>query len=710
MLSFLLLAIVFAITSYLALKVPTKIGAGLWTVALVTWIIASATSGLNVIPAVATTALALAIFLPEKGSVALTSLSRRQLHLLSSPPSLRGKGDLTGQVGPGGHPRNTTDIHNQTSSSESSSKPKGGGQLQILQPRYEILQRVGTGGMAVVYRAKDLRNGRIVAIKVPSHNLVEDERFIRRFHREAQVLSQINHPGIVKVFDHGEIGGTHFIAMEFLDGEGLNQILEREPLAVPTTVEIVRQIAEAIDHVHQRNLTHRDIKPSNIMVLKGAIHRDGTVEPGGVRLMDFGIVGGQTLTQLTVTGSRVGTPTYMSPEQIRGQEATPASDIYGLGVLFYEALAGRPPFSGKPDAVFHQHLYDSPIPPSQLNPRVPYQINRLVIRMLEKDPPNRPTLAEILEVLSWKGESTGEMEANLEGAFSTAPYFLTVALDSAKGALRIIDVFEKSPLTVRIFSGLGGGRGMLPSPPLGLAVDSNRSIWVSVFEYGNDAYLLYRFSPEGILEITTGSYGEKLGQFHYPTALAALPDPKGGLIVLDSELCRVQIIGANGDPEAQFGRRGTGKGGFQEPQIVAATHSAIYILDHRLRQVQIFDLNGTYKAHVAFRRKKEEDEFREIGGMTVDQSGNLYLYDTEAQKVHKLGPDHKLLTSFPVPAEEQQSALSLLLLAVDPQGVVYMAPKGSRHVYRLSPQGQPLGTIDLEAPVAGLAILANPQD
>jgi sugar lactone lactonase YvrE len=121
--------------------------------------------------------------------------------------------------------------------------------------------------------------------------------------------------------------------------------------------------------------------------------------------------------------------------------------------------------------------------------------------------------------------------------------------------------------------------------------------------------------------------------------------------------------------------------------------------------VQIFDLEGIYRAHVAFRRKKEEDEFREIAGMTVDQDGNLYLYDSEAQRIRKLGPDNKLLASFSVPVEEQQSALALLLLAVDPEGGLYLAPKGGRRIHRLSPQGQPLGIIELEAALAAMAIL-----
>jgi serine/threonine-protein kinase len=666
-------------------------------------------AGVSLGPIFVAALLALAIFFPDRFRMALTKAlgQRRYRKSTIASPSGGSRTDFTNLVPPGADPQSFHE-HAQPSREvggrSSGDKPKDG-QLASLQSRYEILQRVGTGGMAIVYRAKERKNGRTVAIKVPNHSVVEDERFVRRFHREAQVLSQINHPGIVKVYDHGELEGTHFIAMEFLDGEGLNRVLEREPLPVATAVEIVRQIAEAVDHIHQLNLTHRDIKPSNIMVLRGAMHRDGTVEPGGIRLMDFGIVGGQALTRLTVTGSRVGTPTYMSPEQIRGQEATEASDIYGLGILFYEALTGRPPFSGKPDAVFHQHLYDSPTPPSQLNPRVSPQINRIVMRMLDKEAKNRPPLSEILEVLSGKSEAIGDAGPDADDELFSAPYYLTVALDSSKGAIRIIDIFDKSPMTARIYSGLGGGKGMLPSPPLSLAIDSSRAIWVSVFEYGTDAQLLYRFSPEGILELTTGSYGEQPGQFHYPASLAALPSPKGGLVVIDSELCRAQIIGVDGEPKAHFGRRGTGKGTFQEPQVVAANSKGIYILDRRLRQVQIFDLDGAYRAHVAFRRKKEEDEFREIAGMTVDQAGNLYLYDSEAQRIRKLGPDNKLLASFAVPLEEQQSALALLLLTVDPEGGLYLAPKGGRRIHRLNQQGQPLGIIELEAPLVAMTIL-----
>ena len=600
-----------------------------------------------------------------------------------------------------------------TATAKSSHNPNSGGevkdpQILALHEKYDVMQRVGTGGMAVVYRAKERASGRIVAIKIPNASLAEDDRFIRRFHREAQVLTQLNHPGIVKVFNHGEIEGAHFIAMEFLSGEGLNRLLDHEPLQVSTAVGIVQQIAEAVSYIHQLNLTHRDIKPSNIMILRDAIHNDGSVEPGGIRLMDFGIVGGQALTRLTVTGSRIGTPTYMSPEQIRGQEAGPASDIYSLGVLFYEALTGHPPFSGKPDIVFRQHLYDSPTPPNQINPKVPAGISRLTMLMLDKNPGNRPEMTDIIATLSGKAGDKAASQPGSPKAPLEAPYYLTVALDSAKGAIRIIDVLEETPLPIRILSGLGGERGMLPSPPLSIAVDRDQRIWVSVFEYGTDLGLLYCFSTEGMVELVTGSYGEKPGQFHYPAALTYLPG-KNEIAVVDSELCQVQIIGLRGETGIRFGHRGSDKGGFQDPQVIAADKNSIYVLDLRARLVQIFSSDGKYQAHIAFRRAKGENEFREIIGVTVDGMGNLYLYDVEAQKVRKLGPDRKLLASFSV-ALEDETTNKLVFLAVDPDGGLYMAIKGGRRVYRFDPQGQPLGTIDFEAPVVALAIMANAEN
>lgn len=216
---------------------------------------------------------------------------------------------------------------------------------EALSQRYEILEKVGLGGMATVYKAKDRKTGRLVALKVPQERFLGDPRFVRRFHREAEVLTRMDHPNIVKVYDHGQVEGVHYIAMEFLDGEGLDKLIEERRLSLRQAAAILARVADALKHIHAQGIVHRDIKPGNIMVLKGALREDG-VDPRGVRLMDFGIAAGRVLTRLTITGARIGTPVYMSPEQAKGQKLDHRSDIYSLGIVLYEALTGQPPSPG----------------------------------------------------------------------------------------------------------------------------------------------------------------------------------------------------------------------------------------------------------------------------------------------------------------------------------------------------------------------------
>lgn len=313
--------------------------------------------------------------------------------------------------------------------------------------------------MATVYKARNKKDGRLVALKIPQEKYVGDPRFVRRFHREAELLAHLDHPGIVKVYDHGNQGDTHYIAMEFLDGEGLDRLIENKRLSTKSVVQIMSRVAEALQHIHAQGIIHRDIKPGNIMVLKNALRDDGSVDPRGVRLMDFGIAAGKVLTRLTITGARIGTPVYMSPEQAKGQRIDHKSDIYSLGVVFYEALCGQPPFQGAYEAVIHQQITQMPAPPKQVNPEIPQVLSDLVYRMLEKDPEKRPGLEAVLDVLRGNWD---------EDPGLTAPTYLALAVETKKGTLRLMDL---NGTLMRMWSGVGSGRGMFPSPPLALAVD-----------------------------------------------------------------------------------------------------------------------------------------------------------------------------------------------------------------------------------------------
>jgi serine/threonine-protein kinase len=258
-------------------------------------------------------------------------------------------------------------------------------QQKILNDRYELEQKIGEGGMARVYRGRDLRLNRQVAIKVLHSHFASDANFLQRFHHEAQAAANLRHPNIVDVYDVGQDADLHYIVMEYVAGSDLKALLMRNgALPIEQAVYVGECVANGLEAAHRIGMVHRDIKPQNIIV----------GEQGQVKITDFGIAKSSLSTALTETGVTFGTADYISPEQARGQPATPRSDIYSLGVTLYETLTNRLPFSGDSSiAVAMQHVSAEPPPPRMYNPRIPPQLESLVLRALGKDPNGRPTSA-----------------------------------------------------------------------------------------------------------------------------------------------------------------------------------------------------------------------------------------------------------------------------------------------------------------------------
>ncbi len=279
-------------------------------------------------------------------------------------------------------------------------------QPRLLGGRYELDGVVGRGGMAEVYRARDIRLDRIVAIKTLRTDLARDQIFQARFRREAQSAASLNHPSIVAVYDTGEDMASGlpvpYIVMEYVDGRTVRDLLQDGHRLLPERLlEIIDGVLRALDYSHQAGIVHRDIKPGNVMVTRN----------GDVKVMDFGIARAMSDAQATMTQTAqvIGTAQYLSPEQARGERVDSRSDLYSTGCLLYELLTGRPPFTGdSPVAIAYQHVRENPIPPSRVDPDVPPWADAIVLKAMAKSPADRY-------------QTAADMRADLQRAASGLP-------------------------------------------------------------------------------------------------------------------------------------------------------------------------------------------------------------------------------------------------------------------------------------------------
>jgi serine/threonine-protein kinase len=273
-----------------------------------------------------------------------------------------------------------------------------------LSGRYETSERLGSGGMSNVYKATDRILERTVAVKILAEHLSDDERFVARFRREALSVAKLIHPNIVQVYDTGVDEGRHYIVMEYVEGRSGAQILQRQgPTGPDFAAEIGIQACAGLDYAHRRGIIHRDVKPGNLMVVGGPVG-------GGemtVKLTDFGIARAIEQTRITQVGSVVGTAAYLAPEQVRGEEATPATDVYALGVVLYQFLTGRLPYEGSSLAELAvRQQNEKALAPSTYNDEVPESLGSAVLCALEGDPSRRYASA---------GELAGGLRRGLEG-------------------------------------------------------------------------------------------------------------------------------------------------------------------------------------------------------------------------------------------------------------------------------------------------------
>lgn len=322
--------------------------------------------------------------------------------------------------------------------------------------KYHIVELIGEGAMGVVYRAVDTTLDRTVAIKVMSASIARQADLRQRFLREAQAAGSLQHPNVVAIFDHGEADGHLFIAMEFVHGVDLERLIElREPLTLQAKLDIVIDVLIGLSYAHKRGIVHRDINPANIRV----------GEDGRAKIMDFGVAH-LASSSMTRTGMVLGTPSYMAPEQVTGGKSTSAIDIFAVGAVLYQLLAGSKPFDAPTlQSLFHKIVSEMPRPISEPFPGLPAALDRIVMKALAKDPAARYNNA--LEMANELGRVRSEL--------SGAPYPASLSLSETIAHAIDGDVTVKQPAK-RNFMAIGGGAAAI--------VAASLLIWIAV---GNSA-------------------------------------------------------------------------------------------------------------------------------------------------------------------------------------------------------------------------------
>ena len=409
----------------------------------------------------------------------------------------------------------------------------------VVDNRYKVVSRIGSGGMADVYCAEDQQLGRRVALKVLYRRFAEDQEFVERFRREASSAAGLQHQHVVSVYDRGEYDGTYWIAMEYLDGRSLKRVIQEEgPLAPDRAIDLTIQILRAARFAHRRGIIHRDLKPHNVIV----------DEEGRAKVTDFGIAraGASDMTQ---TGSIMGTAQYLSPEQAQGHAVSAQSDIYSIGIILYEMLTGRVPFEGESAVTIAlKQVSEPPVPPSQLNPAVSPGLEATVMRALAKDPAQRFADADAF-IAALQGQEVPATELTAIAPAAAPPLPPPIAApppppveeERSRWWWWLLAVLAAAALIVGAVLLLSGGKKVAVPDVVGA---SQAAAEKALRDKG--------FSTDSTFETSTKPQGEVIGQ-----------DPSGGTQAKKGSIVHLTVSGGPGQAAvpsvAGLGRRTAAK-------------------------------------------------------------------------------------------------------------------------------------------------------